>query len=79
MQQATSADGIFRCIFDGASRVGTNKATSQPAFNLGPLLAGQRNAIQIALHWRADSGPILRAYWDVCQVETQINIDTHLV
>ena len=36
---------------------------TQPASNLGPLSARQRNAIRMAFRWRADGGPILHAYW----------------
>ena len=39
------------------------KIFPQPASNLGPLSARQRTAIRMAVRWRADSGPILRAYW----------------
>ena len=38
---------------------------SQPASNLRPLLARQQNTIWKAFHWRADSGPILHASWDL--------------
>ena len=37
----------------------------QPASNLGPLSARQRNVLRMAFRWRADSGPILCAYWVV--------------
>ena len=32
--------------------------------NFGPLLAHPRNAIRMVFRWRADSGPLLHAYWD---------------
>ena len=35
--------------------------STQPAFNLGPLSARQRNAIWMAFRWRANSGAIPRA------------------
>ena len=37
----------------------------QPAPNLGPLWARQRNAFRMVFFWRAGSGPILRAYWEL--------------
>ena len=37
----------------------------QPAPNLRPLSARQRNAFRMVFFWRADSGPILRAYWEL--------------
>ena len=36
-----------------------------PASNLVPLSARQWNAIRMAFRWRADSGTILHAYWEV--------------
>ena len=33
--------------------------------NLGPLWARQRNAFRMVFFWRAKSGPILRAYWEL--------------
>ena len=36
---------------------------TQSASNLGPLSVRQRNAIWMAFRWRADSGPLLHAYW----------------
>ena len=38
--------------------------TSQPAHNVGPLSARQRNAIQMAVRWRAGGGPLLDVYLD---------------
>ena len=35
---------------------------SQPAYNVGPLTALQRNAIQMAFRWRADGDPLLDVY-----------------
>ena len=35
----------------------------QPSSKLGPLLACQHNVIRMAFQWRADNGPIVRAYW----------------
>ena len=32
---------------------------------MGPLSARQQNAIQMAFHWQADSGPRLDAGWDM--------------
>ena len=40
------------------------RSSSQSASNLGPPSVRQRNAIWMAFRWRADSGPILHAYWD---------------
>ena len=37
----------------------------QPAPNLGPLWARQQNAFRMVFFWRAESGPILRAYWEL--------------
>ena len=36
---------------------------TKQACNLGPLSANQRNAIQMAFRWRADSGPRRHAGW----------------
>ena len=38
--------------------------TSQPAHNVGPLSVRQRNAIQMAVRWRAGGGPLLEVYLD---------------
>ena len=35
----------------------------QTASKLGPLSVCQQNVIQMAFQWRADNGPIVRAYW----------------
>ena len=35
----------------------------QPASKLGRLSACQQNVIRMAFQWRADNGPIVRAYW----------------
>ena len=35
----------------------------QPASKLGPLSVCQQNVIRMAFQWRADNGPIVRAYW----------------
>ena len=35
----------------------------QPASKLGPLSACQQTVIRMAFQWRADNGPIVRAYW----------------
>ena len=37
----------------------------QLAPNPGPLSSRQRNAFQMVFFWRVDSGPILRAYWEL--------------
>ena len=37
----------------------------QPAPNLGPLWARQRHAFLMVFFWRAESGPILRADWEL--------------
>ena len=37
----------------------------QPAANLGPLWALQRNAFRMVFFWWAESGPILRAKWEL--------------
>ena len=34
----------------------------QPASKLGPLSACQQYVIRMAFQWRADNGPIVRAY-----------------
>ena len=36
-----------------------NHKATKPAFNVWPLSARQRNAIQMAFRWRADDGPPL--------------------
>ena len=36
-----------------------NHKTTKPAFNVGPSLARQRNAIKIAIRWRAHNGPLI--------------------
>ena len=36
---------------------------SQSASNVGPHSVRQRNAIPLAFRWRAESGPLLHAYW----------------
>ena len=38
---------------------------TQPAYNVGPQSARQRNAIQMAFRLRADGGPLSVAYWGV--------------
>ena len=38
--------------------------TSQPAHNVGPISARQRNAIQMAVRWRAGGGSLLDVYLD---------------
>ena len=38
---------------------------SQPANNLGPLSAHQRNAIFMAFRWWAESGPLLNDSWNL--------------
>ena len=40
-------------------------ACKQPAPNLGPLWARQRNAFRMVFFWQAERGPILRAYWEL--------------
>ena len=35
-----------------------NHKTTEPAFNVGPSSAHQRNAILMAFRWRANDGPI---------------------
>ena len=42
---------VFMCQNDSAST------------SVGPPSAHQRNAIQMAFHWRADGGPLLDVYW----------------
>ena len=32
---------------------------------LGPIWARQRHAFGMVFFWRAESGPILRAYWEL--------------
>ena len=36
-----------------------NHKATKPAFNFGPLSACQRNAISMAVRWRADDGPLI--------------------
>ena len=36
-----------------------NHKATKPSFNVGPSLACQRNAIQMAFRWQADDGPLL--------------------
>ena len=36
-----------------------NHKATEPAFNVGPSSARQRNAIQMAFRWRADDGPLI--------------------
>ena len=36
-----------------------NHKATKPAFNVGPSLARQRNALEMAFRWRADDGPLL--------------------
>ena len=33
--------------------------------NLGPLWARQQNAFRMVFYWRAESSPILPAYWEL--------------
>ena len=40
----------------------TNHKGSKPAFNVGPLSARQRDAIQMAFRWRADDGPLIGVF-----------------
>ena len=42
--------------------LGSSGRVTQPAYNLGPLSTRQRNAIEMAFLWRAESGPLLYAY-----------------
>ena len=42
----------------GPDPLNNHKAT-KPAFNDGPSLARQRNAIEMAFRWWADDGPLL--------------------
>ena len=56
-----------------------NVNVSQPASNLPPLLARQRNAIRMAFRWRADSSPILRAYWDGFSQYSKYNVQSNPV
>ena len=37
----------------------------QPAPNLRPQWAHQRNAFRMVFFWRAENGPILHAYWEL--------------
>ena len=62
MLQFNILESSVQCItYFSMTRVDQELYT-QPAYNLGPLSARQRNAIQMAFRWRSDSGPILRAY-----------------
>ena len=36
-----------------------NHKTTEPAFNVGPSSARQRNSITMAFCWRADDGPLI--------------------
>ena len=40
-----------------------DKQIVQPAFNVGPPSARQRNAIEMVFCWRSDDGPILFVNW----------------
>ena len=40
------------------------KNPTQPAHNVGPPSACQRNAIKMAFRWRADGGPLLDINWE---------------
>ena len=42
----------------GPDPLKNHKATN-PAFNVGPSSARQRNAILMAFRWRADDGPLI--------------------
>ena len=46
----------------------TNHKASKPAFNVRPLSAHQRNAIQMAFRWRADDGPLI-VYLDPTKIK----------
>ena len=42
---------------------------TQPACSVGTPSALQRNAIQIASRWWADSGPLFDVYWEQTEFE----------
>ena len=39
-----------------------NHKATEPAFNVWPSLARQRNAIRMVFRWRADDGPIIAIF-----------------
>ena len=41
---------------------------THPAYSARPLSFRQRNAIQMAVCWRADVGPLLDVYWRLVSV-----------
>ena len=52
----------------GSDHMKNHKAT-KPAFNVGPSLARQRNAIEMVFRWRADDGPILVVFGSTHQLK----------
>ena len=59
-RQAQALVSLTTCMSD--EHVSYKANLQQPAPNLGPLWARQRNAFRVVFFWRAESGPILRAY-----------------
>ena len=52
--------------------------TSQDARKIGALPACQRNAVQMAFRWRADSGPQLDSGWAYSRIIYQIKTSLHV-
>ena len=47
---------------------------AQPVYSVGSLSACQRNAIEMALRWWADGGPLLDVYREGLMVKICINV-----
>ena len=63
MTSTSSEVSLTTCMFN--EHVSYKAILQQPAPILGPLWAHQRIAFQMVFFWRAESGPILRAYWEL--------------
>ena len=53
-----------------------NHNATKSAFNVGPLLACQQNAIYMPFRWRADDGPLLVVFGSPHQLKNVVKIDT---
>ena len=54
---------LYRVLSNtGMDPLNNHKAT-KPAFNVGPSLARQRNAIEMVLRWRADDDTLCSGIW----------------
>ena len=64
----------------GLDLLKNNKAT-KTAFNVGPLLARQRDAISMAFRWQADEDPFIAVYGSSVPSSTRkqmlSNMDSH--